>query len=201
MEPNFSSVNEYLPFADCDENLRVHVVSDYDGSSFCGVPVIAEEAVFSQDKTVLLRCSMFLVTYTIPDTVTCIASHAFRYCVSLTSVSIPNSITSTVNEAFSGCVCLWSVSIDSVHCVSNFKNIFPAYAPVTHVVIGSSVTVIGESAFSGCSNLTNVTVPNSVTCIEASAFAGCRGLFSVTLAENVTIIRDSAFSGCSNSKQ
>ena len=46
--------------------------------------------------------------------------------------------------------------------------------------------IIGESAFSGCSNLTSVTIPESVTDIGMYAFYSCSGLTSVTcLAENV----------------
>ena len=50
---------------------------------------------------------------------------------------------------------------------------------MTSVTFPSSVTSIGEYAFSGCSGLTSVTIPSSVTSIGDSAFEGCSGLTSV----------------------
>ena len=60
-----------------------------------------------------------------------------------------------------------------------------------------SVTSIGGSAFSYCSDLTSITIPNSVTSIGSSAFYGCSGLTSITIPNSVTSIGSYAFSGCS----
>lgn len=43
------------------------------------------------------------------------------------------------------------------------------------------LTAIGNSAFSGCSNLTSVVIPNCVTSIGSAAFSGCDNLTSVTV--------------------
>ena len=43
-----------------------------------------------------------------------------------------------------------------------------SYQSTTYIVKN-----IGESAFSGCSNLTSVTIPNSVTTIGEMTFSGC----------------------------
>jgi hypothetical protein len=70
------------------------------------------------------------------------------------------------------------------------------FASVTKVVIPNSVTMIGNSAFSGCTGLTSVDIPNSVTLIGGGAFSGCTGLTSVDIPSSVTEILDSAFWYC-----
>ncbi len=58
-----------------------------------------------------------------------------------------------------------------------------------------TVTEIGKSAFSECSELTSVTIPSSVTTIGERAFCAC-GLPSITIPESVTTIGNVAFAGC-----
>lgn len=66
------------------------------------------------------------------------------------------------------------------------------------MVIGNSVTSIGDYAFWGCTSLTSVTIGNSVTTIGEHAFFSCTSLTSVTIPNSVTNIEPSAFSSCSN---
>ena len=65
-------------------------------------------------------------------------------------------------------------------------------------IIPDSVTSIGESAFSECTNLNNITIPDSVTSIGDSAFKVCDSLTSITIPDSVTSIGDSAFDSCTN---
>ena len=65
------------------------------------------------------------------------------------------------------------------------------------MTIPSSVTSIGDWAFSYCSELTSLTLPSSVTEIGYHAFYGCSGLTSLTIPSGVTSIGDWAFYGCS----
>lgn len=67
------------------------------------------------------------------------------------------------------------------------------------LIIGDSVKIIGDSAFSGCDNLTgSLTIPDSVTEIGDYAFHNCPGFDgTLTIGNNVTSIGNSAFYGCS----
>jgi putative transposon-encoded protein len=63
------------------------------------------------------------------------------------------------------------------------------------VVIPEGVTIIGNSAFFGCSKLTDVVIPDSVTDIGNSAFFDC-GFIHVSIPASVTNIGKSAFGYC-----
>ena len=61
---------------------------------------------------------------------------------------------------------------------------------------GRRVTAIGESAFSGCSDLVSVMIPGSVTKIGMWAFSGCSSLMNVTIPGSVREIGYYAFASC-----
>ena len=67
------------------------------------------------------------------------------------------------------------------------------YDDIKRVIIGDSVTTIGEYAFGFCSSLISVTIPNSVTKIGEYAFGFCSSLTSVTIPNSVTKIGGGAF--------
>ena len=60
-----------------------------------------------------------------------------------------------------------------------------------------TVTTIGKSAFSSCTNLRSIELPNTITEIGRRAFSGCANLLGINLPNSVTTIRSGAFSGCS----
>ena len=74
------------------------------------------------------------------------------------------------------------------------------YLALTSVTIPASVTFIGNSAFSNCSNLTTVTFDGTptLTSIGGGAFLNCTGLTSVTIPASVKSIGDWIFQDCSN---
>lgn len=67
------------------------------------------------------------------------------------------------------------------------------YSGVTRILIGDSVTNIGDEAFSSCTSLTNVIVGDGVLRIGNRAFSGCSSLTQITLGRQVGWIGYSAF--------
>jgi hypothetical protein len=93
------------------------------------------------------------------------------------AVTIPNYVTSIGYEAF-----------------------YYTGSAITSVIVGSSVTSVGEYAFFTCGALTNVVIGNSVTNVGDYAFYGCGSLSSVTIGDSVNYISGSAFDTCPNLK-
>ena len=71
-------------------------------------------------------------------------------------------------------------------------NCFKNKSAVTRVVIPEGVTMIGVSAFNGCSNLTDISFPDSLRIIGNTAFSGCgsqaSGAFYFRLPDHLTSI-------------
>ncbi len=67
---------------------------------------------------------------------------------------------------------------------------------LTSLVIPHGVTVIGATAFQGCSRLTAITFPGTVKVIQDSAFRACTRLNTVLLPTSVESVGASAFDSC-----
>lgn len=77
---------------------------------------------------------------------------------------------------------------------------FSLCTEIATVTIGSNITSIGKDAFWGCSSLTSVTFGESsqLTSIGESAFYNCSSLTTITIPDSVTAIDYGAFDGCSS---
>jgi len=67
-----------------------------------------------------------------------------------------------------------------------------------NVVIGDNVANIGKNAFYDCNKLSNIIIPNSVTSIGESAFEECNMLKSAHIGKGITSIGKRAFRFCGN---
>ena len=130
-----------------------------------------------------------LNSVTIGNSVTSIGNGAFSDCSGLTSITIGNNVTSIGESAFNGCSGLTSVHISDLArwCGINFygnplsiaHHLYLNGKEIKDLVIPSSVSIISDHAFDGCSGLTSVTIPNSMTSINGRAFANCDNLMDV----------------------
>ena len=76
------------------------------------------------------------------------------------------------------------------------ESAFSGCTNLESIVIPDSVTSIGNGAFKGCEILSSINIPNSVTSIGNEVFSGCTYLESITIPNSVTSIGDGAFRGC-----
>ncbi|MBP3789737.1 MAG: leucine-rich repeat domain-containing protein [Prevotella sp.] len=151
------------------------------------------------------RYSSSLTSISIPNSVAKIGSSAFEYCSSLTSVRIPGSVTSITNNPFEGCSDLSHIYVEESNSVydsrDNCNGIIETKTN-TFVVgckcsfIPSSVTSMGNSAFSHCEDINSFYTGDNVSTIEKSAFSYCSGLEYVVIGKRVTSIEGSAFAHC-----
>ena len=73
---------------------------------------------------------------------------------------------------------------------------FHEHSGMTTVTIGNNVASIGRGTFESCVKLTSLSLPNSVTTIADWAFSGCFSLSAITIPNSVAHIGNSAFSYC-----
>ncbi|AFA50139.1 leucine-rich repeat protein [Acetobacterium woodii] len=183
------SIGDYA-FKDCSSLNSINILN--------GVTSIGDSA-FSY-------CSK-LTEVIIPSSVTAIANNAFFYCSGLNKVAIAGGVTSIGDNALTGCTGLTEISVDEANTYYSSLNgvlyNFDKTALICYptglsgaFTIPSSITSIGNNAFSNCSGLTGVTIPVSVTTIEVSAFSGCINLASVTIPSSITFLGNSAFQYC-----
>ena len=142
------------------------------------------------ENGILQYVNPVLTEYTIPASVTEIASGAFDGCTELETVYIASrsSALAVQEGAFDECEKLSLVAgyADSTAMGSVIK---ASGVTRAHITAGT----IASYAFDGCTSLTSVTIPDSVTSIGSYAFSGCDSLTSVTIGDGVTSIGIGAF--------
>ena len=100
------------------------------------------------------------------------------------------------DSAFYFCFLLEIVIPSSVTSIGDWA--FSSCDSLSKIVIPSSVTSIGDCAFYGCYSLSEIVIPSSVTSIGKGAFSHCDSLSEIVIPSSVTSVGYGAFSFCSS---
>ena len=123
----------------------------FNGSSALETVTIAEPSALTVIPTGTFIGCTSLSSFTIPSSITTINIYAFQGCTALGSITIPGTVKTVAGAAFQNCTSLASLTVqDGVEEIAN--DVFTNCA-FTNVVIPSSVSVLGNDLFAGCSNL------------------------------------------------
>lgn len=204
-------------FKNC-ENLKIIIIPDnvtrIGDSAFYGCHSLASVTIGSGVKSIgnsaFSMCSN-LKKIEIPTSVTSIYDYAFSNCDSLASVVIPKSVTYMEDEVFYCCDSLADITVDlenNYYSSDEYGVLFnknktelikyPQGNTRTSYIIPDSVIVIGERAFSYCTNLTNITISNNVTSVESQSFEKCYSLTNISISNSIISIGWYAFSNCTS---
>ena len=122
--------------------------------------VVIPEAVTSMGNGVFQNCYN-LASIDMPETLDYLGEKAFRECERLTSITLPRNLTKVCNEVFEGCSALHQIEIpESVTSIGNRAFVD---CNLEEVVIPNQVDSIGLNAFDGCQGLSHVVLGTSVS--------------------------------------
>jgi BspA type Leucine rich repeat region (6 copies) len=146
-------------------------------------------------------------SYTVPHSVTNIASASFEYSTNLDTVSIGPEVTSIGGYAFYDSAILTAISVNATNAFYTSTNgvLFNKNQTMLiqypsglagSCIIPDTVTNIGNGAFGDAFGLGAVVIPNSVISIGVEAFYGCESLTNAPLGNAVASIGTNAFYYC-----
>ena len=158
----------------------------------------AEDGVLydkGQTELLLYPAAKSDADFTVPGSVTHIASYAFQGARHLKTVTAGN-LTSIESSAFTNCEALTSFTADSLSEVESQAFYGCSNLATFTLTDADSLTTIGGSAFNRCSSLTAAPIAGA-TSIEEGAFQNCTALTSLSFCETGSVsIGKNAFSGC-----
>ncbi len=138
-----------------------------------------------------------------------IGRYAFAGCESLKSVTLPTTVKS-INASFWGCSGLEELKVrEGNEKYFSINNCIVEKESKT-IVVGCStsvipndknITVIGERAFNGVSNVKEIVIPDNITVIGSYAFQNCTALEKIIIPDSVFEICDYAFQKCTSLKE
>lgn len=164
------------------------------------------EGVVSIGQNAFEDC-VSLHTLNLPTTLKSIGSQAFANCSNLPAVTIPAGVTAIGSAPFANCTLLEAIEVETAN--THYCSIDGVLLDIdaTHLIcfpagkggnytMPSTVTVVGNSAFTYCRKLTGIVMSEVLDTISTTAFNGCWSLTDVVLPANLRSIGENAFINC-----
>ena len=151
---------------------------------------LSESDLAAIEEKAFYNCD--LITSINLGNVTSIGTWAFYDCDKLTYVDL-GRVTVIPERAFFDCDSLSDIDLKYVTSIGSGAF---SYCGLTAADL-TSVTDLGEYAFSGCFDLTSVKLGGNLTSIGKAAFLACEKLAEIDLS-HITSISDFSFQGCTN---
>lgn len=136
-----------------------------------------------------------LIMIQIPDSVTIISENAFLDCISLTSLTIGKSVKSIDRTSFKGCINVKTLNFSAIECndftMSSSNNVYPPFynMPLESIILGNGVKKIPAYFATGQASFSQINIPSSVTNIGNYAFSACTGLNKVKITDVLAWVR------------
>ena len=122
-----------------------------------------------------------LKSITLPGSIASIGNYAFQYS-GLTSISIPNSVTSLNYGAFSDCTSLTDVTLEDGTAPLSFNSNSYQFnnCPIKTFYWGRNLIQYRYSPCAGITTLSTLAIGSNITSLGNSDFSGCSGLTQIT---------------------
>lgn len=158
-------------------------------------------AVTNIKQFVLSRCDA-LESVVLPDTASSFEEGALYGCPSLKEIKSPFTAVDNRSIIINDVLVMAATGgLDKYSIPSSVKTIGTlalCRSRVKEISIPETVTSIGRSAISDCTELTSLSLPDSIIGISESAFSGCKGLTSVKWPNSITTLPRYVLNECTN---
>lgn len=144
----------------------------------------------------------------LPDGIESLPYAMFYGCPLLKKLNIPASVKAISSTSLKGSA-ISEIVIDSANpylslrdgmiCNKEGTKLFVCMPDgQKNLTVPEYITVLGENAFSICSDVEKITVPENVTEMETGVFQDCSSLKEIELPEGIKTIPGNAFNSCYN---
>lgn len=184
-------VPEYVSAKDGKE-YRVDAFKDQSFKSSKITSIVIPTNVTSLGYGCFAYCSDLQKVVMPKNTIKSFGDYCFYGCLKLQDIGLPETLESIGGFCFAGCISIREIKLPNSLVTLDVGSL--ANMGITHISIPSSITVL--NGLGSNSYLTDVDIPNSVTEIGWSCFSGCTNLAKIVIPESVTKIGYGCFDNC-----